>query len=815
MYTIRRSSCLLAAAALLTTTCGDGAPGPGGGATGRIALAATTDGDPAVAGFQFDVAGVDGVRVASRYVPGGAGAGPGALPADAFFTLAPGEYRATATPMRAPEVPAAHCNPASATATVRGGATTELVLVARCRSTARGGLDVAGRIDHEPEITGVRYDPSKYLAPCQRLAITVTARDPDGDPLVHRFSLVEPPPPAPAGVTFESAGERATFSAAAAGSFAIEAQVCDPAGCLSLRLPVHVVRTGGDGCAAACDDGNPCTADRRDAGGACVHAPVADGTLCAGGHLRVKLLGFNDFHGQLEEGRRVANRPVGGAAVLASYLKAASAGMEAQTIIVHAGDHVGASPPASALLQDEPAIAFLDLLANDACGFTTRMAPGCNVVGTLGNHEFDEGKGELLRLLTGGNHPKGPYLDDPYRGARFPYVSANVVDAATGQPVLPPYVIKRIHGVPVAFIGAVLEETPSIVTASGVAGLRFLDEAEAINRHVPELEAMGVRAMVVTIHQGGSQASYTGPTRTGAGAAAVNGPAILDIVRRLDDQIDVVVSGHSHSFTNALLENARGKPILVTQAFSAGTAFADIDLRIDPATGEVTGKTAQIVTTFADVAPGLARDPAVEPLVMASMMRVGPLVNRVLGTAVAALAQTQNAAGESALGNLIADAQRAAMGTDLAFMNPGGIRAGLDAGPITWGELFTIQPFGNSLVRMTLTGAQVYQVLEEQWAGQAFARMMQISGFEYTWDPARPVGSRVVEVRRGGAPIDRAARFTVTCNNFMAGGGDNFTTFTAGADQTGGPIDLDALVEWVESHTPIAPRIEGRIRTAP
>lgn len=773
--------------------------------SGTVALAVMADEE--TGGFQFDVSKPDGSAVASRYVA--RTAGQGTKPTDAFFTLPPGDYLARAVAMSGPGMPRSECAPATGQATVHKGKTVELVLVARCQSKGRGGLDLAGRTNHEPEFTAVSYDPSKYVSPCQSVAITVEAEDREDDPLRHEFELVSAPPGAEGKFAYEAAGKRFALTSSVPGDFALEARACDPLGCAKFLLPIHVVGTGDGSCSLACDDGDPCTSDARSAAGLCSHAPVADGTLCTGGKLRVKLLGFNDFHGQLEEGRRVANRPVGGAAVMASYLKAAQAGVESQTIIVHAGDHVGASPPASALLQDEPSIAFLNLLANDACSYGDKLNPACNVVGTLGNHEFDEGKAELLRLLTGGNFPKGPYLDDPYRGTRFPYVSANVVDAQSGQPILPPYVVKRVHGLPIAFIGAVLKETPTIVTPSGVAGLRFLDEAAAINAYVPELKAQGVRAIVVTIHQGGTQTSYTGPTRTSG--TTLNGAAILDIIGRLDAEIDVVVSGHAHAFTNAYVSRPAGGDVLVTQAFSASTAYADIDLLIDPATGQVTSKSAQVVTTFADVAPGLTRDPQVEPLVTAATMFVGPLVNRVVGTATNAITQTQNAAGESSMGDLIADAQRAATGTQLAFMNPGGIRASLDAGPITWGELFTVQPFGNSLVTMNLTGAQVYQVLEQQWAGQPFPRIMQISGFDYTWDPARPVGSRVLEVRKDGAPLGLTTVYSVTCNNFMAGGGDNFTVFLAGTNQVGGAIDLDALIEYVEHNTPITGSIAGRI----
>jgi 5'-nucleotidase len=524
--------------------------------------------------------------------------------------------------------------------------------------------------------------------------------------------------------------------------------------------------------------------------------------------LDVRILAINDFHGQLSEGRRVAGRPVGGAAILASYLKSAQEGIEEKTIIVHAGDHVGASPPASALLQDEPSITFLNLLANKHCSYRNPSKPACNLVGTLGNHEFDEGVGELFRLIEGGNHPLGPFLEETYRGARFPYVSANVVDAETGQPILRPYVVKEVNGTPIAFIGAVLKEMPTIVTPTGVAGLAFLDEAESINRYIPELKKQRIRAIVVVIHQGGTQAIFQGETQPNG---LVNG-AIVDIVSRLDDEVDLVISGHAHSFTNAILKNNSGKEILLTQAFSSGTAYAEIDLSIDRATRDVIAKSAAIITTFADEGPGLTPDPTVVRLVALSEEKVAPRVNQVIGEAAIDILRAQNAAGESALGNLIADAQRAAMGTDFAFMNPGGIRADLLAGPVTWGELFTVQPFGNSLVRMTLTGQQIYDLLNQQWLNQPFPRIMQISGLTYTWDNDLPIGDRIIEVRKDGMPIDVAASYSVTVNSFMAAGGDNFTVLPQGLNQIGGPVDLDALIDYVQGlPQPFSAGIEGRI----
>lgn len=533
--------------------------------------------------------------------------------------------------------------------------------------------------------------------------------------------------------------------------------------------------------------------------------------------VHFKVLGINDFHGQLQS-RTLFGRPVGGAAVLAAYLEEAAAAAPDGALLIHAGDHVGASPPVSALLQDEPAIGFLNLLANRHCSYRFKRHPLCNVVGTLGNHEFDEGSTELLRLLDGGNHEAGPFQEDPWQGARYPTVNANVVWADSGEPLLPRSVVKHVRGLPVAVIGAVLKETPTIVTPSGVAGLEFRDEAEAINAEVERLRRQGIRAIVVSIHQGTRQSpSSTDPTP--AEPMVLDG-AIGEIVRRLDDEVDLVVSGHAHGFTNALMENANGTPILVTQAFSASTAYGDIDLAIDPRSRDIVQKSARILTTWADAGPGLNPDPEVAALVAAAADTVAPLVERVIGVAASDLTRAQNTAGESALGNLIADAQRAAMGTEIALMNPGGIRADIQAGEVTWGELFTVQPFGNDLVRMTLTGTQLVALLDQQWAGQPFARIMKPSGLTYAW---RENGAGFADNRAdpasilvNGVPLDPGASYSVTVNSFMAGGGDNFNVLTQGTDRVIGPVDLDALIAHIESlPQPFGAAIEGRISTLP
>jgi 5'-nucleotidase len=276
----------------------------------------------------------------------------------------------------------------------------------------------------------------------------------------------------------------------------------------------------------------------------------------------------------------------------------------------------------------------------------------------------------------------------------------------------------------------------------------------------------------------------------------------------------VVLTGHAHKFTNALLKNQHGKDILVTQAYSSGTAYADITVEIDKATKDIVTKTATIVTTYADEGPGLTPDLATAKLVAQADAKVGPVVNQVVATAATDILKTPTPAGESALGNLIADAQREAMGADFAFMNPGGIRTIISAGDVTWGDIFTVQPFKNSLVKMELTGQQIYDLLNQQFAPyQTHDRILQIAGLSYTWDASRPDNDRIVEIRQGGTAIDRTATYTVTVNSFLAEGGDKFSVLTTGTNRVTGPVDLEALVSYLKKlPQPFTAASEGRIQ---
>ncbi|KPC99270.1 Endonuclease YhcR precursor [Geobacillus sp. BCO2] len=283
---------------------------------------------------------------------------------------------------------------------------------------------------------------------------------------------------------------------------------------------------------------------------------------------------------------------------------------------------------------------------------------------------------------------------------------------------------------------------------------------------------------------------------------------IVDIAKNIDDEVDVIFAGHNHAYLNAVVD---GK--LLVQSYSYGTAFSDVDLKIDPRTKDVVAKKAEIVTTYHD---GITPDPEIRTLIEKYEAKVAPLVNQVVGTAAETITDEQNESGESALGDLIADAQRAAMKTDFAFMNPGGIRADIEQGEVTWGELYNVQPFNNQLVKMTLTGAQIRQLLNQQWQ-QGQTRMLQISGLRYTWSASKPVGEKVIDIQLpGGTPLKPDAEYTVTVNSFLADGGDGFTVLTHGTNREVGPVDLDALVSYIRGlEQPFSARIEGRINRLP
>jgi 5'-nucleotidase len=515
----------------------------------------------------------------------------------------------------------------------------------------------------------------------------------------------------------------------------------------------------------------------------------------------IQLLGVNDFHGNLEplatSERTYSSAPTGnvegqitcdggaagGAAYLDAYMDQYAALNPDNTIRVHAGDMVGGSPLISSYFHDEPTIEATNLMEFD--------------VGTLGNHEFDEGGQEMLRLIDGGQRDDGlQYKEDAsgqlvntsdpdFAGADYPYISANVVYADTGELVLDPYTIVERDGVKVGFIGVTTEETPDIVVPDAVEPFEFLDISKSVDRYSKKLRKQGVETIVVLAHAGGTQTS----------AEEATGEIISETAEMNNKLVDVIIAGHSHSYLNTTVND-----ILIVEGFGLGTAFETVNLTIDRATGDVIEASAEVVPTCN---AGITPDAETAALVAQYDEQVTTIENRVVGTTIT---PTADADGESALGDLIADAQRAYAGTQIAFMNPGGIRAPIEAGEVTYGELFKVQPFDNQVVKMELTGDQIYRLLEQQWQPQADGsireHILQVSGLKITYDESRPVGDRIVSVTLSdGTQIDRndtQSTYTVAANSFIATGGDGFTVFeeTSATQQTLGS-DLDALEAYV------------------
>lgn len=580
-------------------------------------------------------------------------------------------------------------------------------------------------------------------------------------------------------------------------------------------------------------------------------------------NVTVKIIAFNDFHGQLESPGTLRTNAatatpaisVGGVDWMAGYIARAKS-QNPNSVVVSAGDLIGASPLISAFFHDEPTIETLN-----------RAGLEFNAVG---NHEFDEGRAELLRMQNGGCHPtdanscKGASVGTPvpFEGAKFKFLAANVEETATGKTLFPAYAVKAFGKVRVGFIGMTLKETPTIVTPSGVAGLTFKDEAATVNALISKLRARGVQSIVVLLHQGGTQPVTQAVDTINQCAGNLAGSPLPQIVAALHDEIDMVISGHTHQAYNCQLPNSAGRLIPVTSANSQGRVLSDIDMTVDDATGQVVAIAANNIAvdrTNSNVIPNAA----IADIVTKYKTLATPIANRVIGEITAAMSNTTtNANGEVALGDVIADAQLASTAPNgfgnavAAFMNPGGIRSpgltyassvGEGDGKVTYGEAFTVQPFGNSLVTLSLTGEQIHILLEEQFVGcnasnapaswlypasdttgQTFNRILQISnGFSYTWNSNGAACDKVdpSTIKINGAIVDPTASYRITVNNFLADGGDKFYVLAQGTNRLGGAQDIDSFEAWLNNPaadsdpvTPgiqVAPGPQNRITLAP
>ncbi|MEV1048036.1 bifunctional metallophosphatase/5'-nucleotidase [Streptomyces sp. NPDC049916] len=547
----------------------------------------------------------------------------------------------------------------------------------------------------------------------------------------------------------------------------------------------------------------------------------------------VQLLSFNDLHGNLEPPAGSAGNvtkthpdgtveaiPAGGVEYLATSLRTARKG-NPYSVTAAGGDMVGASPLLSGLFHDEPTIEALNKLDLD--------------VTAVGNHEFDEGATELARLQNGGCHPvEGCYEKGrKFKGADFPYLAANVTKEKTGKPLLKPYTVWKKNGVRIGFIGVTLEGTPDIVTAEGVKGLKFHDEVETVNKYARELDRKGVKSIVALIHEGGAPAStsYNYDCDSPGAGDGISGP-IVDIAKGITPKVDALVTGHTHQAYVCTVPDPSGKPRMVTSASSFGKLYTDTTLTYDRRTHDIVRTSVKsanhVVTRDQPKAADMTR------LIGRWNKLAAPIANAPQGYIAADINGRGSTAPEKPLGNVIADAQLEGLapadkgGAEVAFMNPGGIRADLvyqasgseGDGVVTYGEAFTVQPFTNMTNVVDLTGAQLVTALQQQVSGpnEASPKILQVSkGLTYTLDLTKSGAARVVAdtIKLNGEAIDPARTYRVAMNEFLAGGGDGFPALGQGTNKLVGASDLDLFNAYLAAHSsaasPLAPPATDRI----
>lgn len=531
--------------------------------------------------------------------------------------------------------------------------------------------------------------------------------------------------------------------------------------------------------------------------------------------IKLQVLGFNDFHGNLEPPHQSVDVvtasgkpdriPVGGAAYFADAIDRYRA-TNPNTLVLSAGDMFGGSPITSSLFLDEPTIDVMNRIGVD--------------FNALGNHEFDRGRLEVLRMQNGGcakHTVREPcQIDKRFPGANFPFLAANV-QTEDGKTLFPATGIRTFgkgrNRVTVGVIGLPLKDVPTLASPSGLTGLDFRDEADTVNALIPGLRRQGADIIVVVIHQG----LYTTVGANDTSCGGVSGE-LLKILARLDPAVDLVVSGHTHwAYVCDYGKIDPKRPFLVTSAGLWGEYLTDIDLEYDRTSHRITAKSARNVPIQSEAYTSTLRllpvlpefehfqpRPDINAIVQRYVTAVQAQKQRPVGKVSGPAPKPPMATDESRLGNLIADAQLAATrnaGAQFALMNNTGIRADLMTEPdgtVTFGSIYAVQPFANEIKVMTLTGNDVKALLEQQLDGQSFDQTFSPSGnVSYAFDKSRPLGSRIFDILIDGKPLDPNASYRIAENSFLASGGDSFTVFRRGRDVRVIAQDLEALEKWI------------------
>lgn len=478
--------------------------------------------------------------------------------------------------------------------------------------------------------------------------------------------------------------------------------------------------------------------------------------------LQVQLLGVNDLHGHLDTYDHFKGIKVGGADYLAAYLNKYRQENE-HTLLIHAGDMIGGSPPISSLLQDEPTMEYLDFLQFD--------------VGTIGNHELDEGIDEMKRLQFGGFHPITGY----FPGSKTPYISANIIDKKTNRHVFPPYLIKKIDGIKIGFIGVVTTKTNLYVLPENLDSIKINDEVTAINKAADELKQQGVKSIVVLGHIASkSNSDGTQPNED-----------LAKMAPHIDDEVDILFGAHNHQYSNTVVDNK-----LIVQAYSYGKAFSQVNIGIDKNSKDIIYKKAKIILTDHEL---IKPDPNVIELIHKYREKTDTYVNQVVGTLPDTISKKKNKDGFSPLGNMIADSYKAIMNTDFAIAHQGGVRDNLNKGTVKMEDLLTVLPFGHKLVTTSLAGDQIKKVLEQQWRVNEKENILQISGLSYTYDKKAPIGNRIKTLKKSnGAIIEPGKTYTIAITDYLSFGGDGFTSFKEGTVIGEGPVDVEAFSDFIK-----------------